>query len=101
MRDIIHFVYPGSGGGGETKRGMTRTEIIRVLTETFLKDDHSSKQVRLVGLIFGRPNLELVQKEIIPNLSYWHHRSGSHSDFFCIGFSNESNDFMPKILMRQ
>jgi len=42
--------------------------------------------VRLVGLLFSRPTSPLAKEEIIPNLDYFHHRSGNHVDFFCAGY---------------
>ena len=40
----------------------------------------------MVGLLFARPSLPLAQAEIIPNLDYFHYRSGKHIDFFCAGY---------------
>lgn len=42
--------------------------------------------VRMVGILFARPSSLLAQAEIIPNLYYFHHRSGNHIDFFCGGY---------------
>lgn len=45
-----------------------------------------SNKVTMVGLLFARPDNLLVQAEVIPNLSYFHYRSGKHIDFFCAGY---------------
>src|SRR5260370_34896384 len=92
MSDRLGLIYSVGGSDDRKEHGTTSTQI-HILTKTFLKYDNPSGHVRLVGLIFGRPYLPLVQKEIIPNLSYWNQRSGSHSDFFCIGFSDKSDEF--------
>ena len=48
---------------------------------------HSSPEnVRMVGLLFARPESSLASSEIVPNLDYYHHRSGKHIDFFCAGY---------------
>ncbi|MFZ3217682.1 MAG: hypothetical protein WA192_16610 [Candidatus Acidiferrales bacterium] len=41
----------------------------------------------LTGLLFARPSSKLVAEEILPDLGYFHHRSGENVDFFCAGFS--------------
>ena len=38
----------------------------------------------------GLESAEVIQKQIRPNLGYWHLRSGDHFDFFCIGFPTAS-----------
>ena len=42
--------------------------------------------VRMVGILFARPNSLLASKEIVPNLDHFHYRSGEHIDFFCAGY---------------
>jgi hypothetical protein len=42
--------------------------------------------IRMVGILFARPDSSLGAKEIIPNLDYFHVRSGQHIDFFCAGY---------------
>jgi hypothetical protein len=43
--------------------------------------------IRMVGLLFGPPEIRLAKDEIVPSLDYFHHRSGNHIDFFCAGYS--------------
>jgi hypothetical protein len=43
--------------------------------------------VILTGLLFARPSSKLVTEQILPDLGYFHHRSGENVDFFCAGFS--------------
>jgi hypothetical protein len=42
--------------------------------------------VRMVGLLFARPTTAFAASEIVPNLSYFHQRSGAYIDVFCAGF---------------
>lgn len=48
-----------------------------------LVDDN---RVKMVGLLFARPNSRLAKSDILPHLDYFHHRSSKHIDFFCAGF---------------
>ena len=43
-------------------------------------------KVRMLGLLFVRPETEFALDEILPNLDYYHHRSGKNIDFFCAGY---------------
>ena len=45
-----------------------------------------SKKVRMVGLLFARPNHQFAKEEVVPNLDNFHYRSGKHIDFFCAGY---------------
>ena len=45
-----------------------------------------NNKVRMVGLLFARPDDPLAQAEVLPNLDYFHYRSGNHIDFFCAGY---------------
>jgi hypothetical protein len=45
-----------------------------------------NKKVRMVGLLFARPDVPFAQVEVVPNLDYFHYRSGKHIDFFCAGY---------------
>lgn len=45
---------------------------------------------RMVGLLFVRPEVELAKSEILGSLEYLHGRSGDHVDFFCLGYSRQS-----------
>jgi hypothetical protein len=64
-------------------------ELVATLTSAFKYryDDASEKRVRMVGLVFARPNSPLAKSEIIPQLADWHHRSGNHIDFFFAGYT--------------
>lgn len=42
--------------------------------------------IRMVGLLFARPTSSIAMAEILPNLDYFHHRSGNNIDFFCGGY---------------
>jgi hypothetical protein len=43
---------------------------------------HAGRRVRLVGLVFCRPQARLAREEIIPSLPYFHCRSGEHCNFY-------------------
>jgi hypothetical protein len=44
------------------------------------------RRVRLVGLVFCRPQAKLAREEIIPSLLYFHYRSGEHCNFYFGGY---------------
>jgi hypothetical protein len=46
----------------------------------------SERKVRMTGLLFAKPTSPLAAAEVIPNLDYYHHRSGDNIDFFCAGY---------------
>src|SRR4051812_11717863 len=86
----------GGGGGGGGGGGSSGTSpkpapidydaVQRILQQQFAKNP--PKTGKLIALLFGRPQVELVTQKIVPNSEYWHHRSGNSLDFFCIGFSS-------------
>jgi hypothetical protein len=39
-----------------------------------------------IGILLARPKQELTQKEILPHLDYYHHRSGDSINFYCGGY---------------
>ncbi|MCA9994209.1 MAG: hypothetical protein KDE56_00595 [Anaerolineales bacterium] len=45
------------------------------------------KKTRIAGLLFARPGSSIAQTEIIPDLEYFHYRSGNDVHFFCGGYS--------------
>ena len=61
-------------------------EVCADLHRAFLRQDAPEARVRLAGLLFARPTSPLAQKEIIPNLAYFHARSGEHVNFYCGGY---------------
>jgi hypothetical protein len=42
--------------------------------------------VRMVGLLFARPEVPFAASEIMPSITYYHLRSGHHINFYCAGF---------------
>lgn len=65
-------------------------ELIDTLTARFKKErggDDQPKSTRMVGIVFARPNSALAKAEIVPQLSYWHYRSGEHIDFYFAGYT--------------
>jgi hypothetical protein len=87
----LDVFYPSPGGGKND--AVTLHQIRQTLSESFGGYADPSRHVRLVGLIFGRPNLDLVRGQLIPNITYWHHQSAMHVDFFCVGFSPNTDAF--------
>lgn len=41
---------------------------------------------KIVGILFCSPASQLGKDEVLPNLEYFHHRSGTFVDFFCVGY---------------
>jgi hypothetical protein len=52
----------------------------------FERDGFKADAVMMVGLLLARPQSPLARAEIVPNLQYLHHRSGTHIHFFCVGY---------------
>ena len=48
----------------------------------------SEHPVRLVGIIFGRPESKLAKEDVLQHLNYLNLRSEDHIDFFCAGYYN-------------
>ena len=48
--------------------------------------EHGQSDVRMVGILFARPESQLAKSEIFPNIDHFHYRSRKHIDFFCAGF---------------
>jgi len=77
----------GDGGsGGYTPPIPVYQRILEILAERFEKE-LAKNRPHLIGLIFGKPYVELVEKQIRPDLEHLHHRSSSYIDFFTVGFS--------------
>jgi hypothetical protein len=55
--------------------------------------------VRIAGLLFARPQSPLGKEQIVPNLDYYHHRSGPNVHFFCAGYGAywQPSDYKGKI----
>jgi len=63
-------------------------EMLDIQTSRFFIPDEKGRKslVRMIGILFVRPESNLGAKEIVPNLDYFHVRSGKHIDFFCAGY---------------
>ena len=48
------------------------------------------RNVRLLGLVFCRPDNKLAREEILPSLAYYHNRSGKYIDFYFAGFDRNA-----------
>lgn len=49
-------------------------------------------RVKLVGILFGRPAQPEVKGDILPDLLYFHERSGENVDFFFAGYSSDRGE---------
>jgi hypothetical protein len=47
-----------------------------------------TKKVRLIAILFCRPESSLMQSDVIPSLPYFHCRSGSNTAFYFAGFED-------------
>jgi hypothetical protein len=47
--------------------------------------------VNITGILFARPVSPFAQKEILPHIDYWHHRSDYYTDFFCPGYLRDDS----------
>jgi len=63
-------------------------EMLDIQTSRFSIPDEKGHRpsVRMIGVLFARPESNLAAKEVVPNLGYFHVRSGKHVDFFCAGY---------------
>ena len=69
-------------------------EIMSTLSTrlSFLLGKEPNRPVRLVGILFSRPDVPLAKAQIIDSLEYFHVRSGDHIDFFCAGYGPDDPD---------
>lgn len=68
---------------GQAPKPQYRTEIVEERTEQWSK---------LVGVLFCMPTSKAGKDEVLPNLDYFHHRSGLFVDFFCIGYGTHPGE---------
>lgn len=101
MSEVYRLVGSIATEGRDSHRiGATFEEVTEFLTKIFSSYEDPQKRVRLVCLLIGRPTSQLVLDQLIPDLDYWHCRSGEHMDFFCIGFSSPPSEFAPESFNR-
>ena len=43
-------------------------------------------KIRMLGMLFCQPQHDLAKKQVIPNLPYFHVRSGRNINFYCCGY---------------
>jgi hypothetical protein len=60
--------------------------VCRDLETRFERDGLPEDTVKMVALLFARPQSVLAREEVVPNLPYFHHRAGKHIHFFCVGY---------------
>jgi hypothetical protein len=56
------------------------------LTRQFLERPDSQRGLRMFGLLFARPTSRIAKEDIIPNLTYFHYRSGNNISVYCAGY---------------
>jgi hypothetical protein len=54
--------------------------------------NQSEEQVRMVGILFAPPEIQLSKSEIIPELTYFHLRSDNRFSLYCAGYTYEKNE---------
>jgi hypothetical protein len=69
------------------------SELLHRIAERFeyRYDDDPSRHVRMVGIIFARPNSPITKADILPQINDWHYRSGDHIDFYFAGYTASSD----------
>ena len=68
------------------------SSFIGAVTRSFDKDNLIG--AKLIGILFARPECELCKSQILPQLDYFHWRSGKRFDFYCVGYAKGS-EFSP------
>jgi hypothetical protein len=63
--------------------------MLSTLRDAF-KERYCRKDVNITGILFARPESHFAQKDILPYIDYWHHRSDCYTDFFCPGYELDS-----------
>ena len=63
--------------------------LCRDLSKSFKTNPDWLDRVRMVGIVFARPDTPFVKSEMLPSLTYYHHRSGQHINFYWAGFDPE------------
>lgn len=78
------------------------TKLLDSIAKNFLNQGKrpSQNQVRMVGLVFARPNSPLAKSEIIPQLNDWHYRSGRSIDFYFAGYARTSDKDTDRVQVR-
>lgn len=46
-------------------------------------------RVKMIGILFAQPTHSLAKDEIIPNMDYFHYRSGRNINFYCAGYGDD------------
>ncbi len=70
-------------------------EVQMELNRTFRENTNFKN--RMIGFLFARSKSSLAKSQIIPNLEYFHHRSGKNIDFFCAGYGKYWEGFINEI----
>jgi hypothetical protein len=63
---------------------------------TMAEINSKTKKHRLIGVLFCNPNSSFCEKEVLPFLNYFHHRSEKYIDFYCSGYGAfwQPNDYV-------
>lgn len=80
----VEYLYGEIEGGSS---GAIEETLDRKFLDRVRKGHYHTDSVRMLGILFARPESDLAKSEIIPNIEYFHHLSGEHIDFFCVGYS--------------
>jgi len=69
---------------------VTYESVLETLGTAF-RTRYSRDDVNIAGILFARPASRFAQREVLPHIDYWHHRSSSSTDFFCPGYVVDSS----------
>ena len=64
--------------------------MLQTLEDAF-RTRYKRRDVNITGMLFARPASRFAQREILPHIDYWHHRSDYHTDFFCPGYLRDDS----------
>lgn len=66
--------------------------------DAYFQEQPASVEVRLVGLVFCRPQSRLAREEVIPHIPYFHARSAERAILFFSGFADHKTEHGQLIL---
>jgi hypothetical protein len=63
-------------------------QIATQLADSFA-NRYKRNDVNITGVLLARPQHEFAKKETLPHLDFWHYRSDSYTEFFCVGYTDD------------
>lgn len=59
--------------------------------------DEHPERVRLILLLVMKPTSKVAKEVVLPNIEYYHHRSGEHCDLFLVGYNRYDPRWVPLV----